>query len=135
MSNVSSSEDDEDRKKYGRALMSYLDAELDRRGITRPMLGKRLTGNNSNFTNWAKGTLPGLPQLRQIADALPVSAVELLFAIGFLTEDEAAGRIPSIEKAVQDDPDMSAETKAGVLATIAAARKSKRFRVRDNTRK
>jgi hypothetical protein len=107
--------------------MRYLDTEWSRTGTTRSRFGKQVSFADSNFTNWAKGTAPGLAAVREIADALGVSAVHLLEAMGFLTADEAAGLVPeplSVTDAIRLDPVLSKGNKAALTQlyeTVASA--------------
>jgi transcriptional regulator with XRE-family HTH domain len=92
---------------YGPAMMRYVDGVLNARGVSRPWLTKRVQFSESLFSRWAKGGTEkiDLDKVRQIADGLGVSAVELLTRAGFLTEDEAAGRIASHSLFAALDPE------------------------------
>lgn len=79
--------------KYALALMAYLKDEWKATGTTQTAFARESRIEGSNFTSWSKGGEPGLEFLRTIADSLGISAVELLLNMGFLTSEEAAGKI------------------------------------------
>jgi hypothetical protein len=101
---------------YGPLLMSYLEARWAALGTTQTAFARESRIEGSNFTNWGKGTDPGLRWYRMIADALGESPIKLLAEIGFLTSNESAGLIPTPDLAVTlddhaGDPDVPPKTK------------------------
>lgn len=100
--------------------MRYLEAEWASRGTSRADFGKQVRFADSQFTNWAKGRMPRLAPLREIADALGISAVEVLHGMGFLTDEEAREvGPPNIDEAIERDPRLTDEMRAALRANRA----------------
>lgn len=110
---------------WGPALMAYLHEQWEARGTTRAQFGKLVPFADSNFTNWAKGVEPKLDPIRQIADALGVSPVEVLHGMGFLTDTER-DRLVQVEfshdvgKAIESDPGLTKTARNALRAVFTA---------------
>lgn len=127
---VSTDDTREDNGPYGPALAHYLEAEWASRGTSRPDFGKKVTFADSQFTNWAKGRMPRLSALREIADALGISAVKVLHGMGFLTDDEAREvGPPNIDEAIERDPSLTDDMRAALRAMRALGSEGKNIEV------
>jgi transcriptional regulator with XRE-family HTH domain len=120
---------DTSKGEHGRALMRYVDAELDGLGIAWTRFARDNDIPPSTLDRWRKGqTDPDMASLDTLAAVLGRPVIDMLIWAGYAPPDIVNGytpepvQPPSIDEAIERDPSLSSHERDILRATRELAR-------------
>lgn len=113
------------RGEHGRALMAFLNQEVEALGESPTGWARRNDIAATNLGRWRDGTVdPTLDVLEQIAIALGRPVIDLLIAAAYMKSEDVGGRTvlplpaPSVTTAIELDPEFVESERAILRAAV-----------------
>lgn len=118
-----------DPAEYGPRLYSYLERHWHALGTNaNAWAGQHPAIQGPTVSRWKAGSIPSLPAMRAVADALGVTMLDVLVASGVVDPKDAKRELrepppPSIDAAIAKDPeltDLQRRTLGDILESLRA---------------
>lgn len=113
-----------------RGFAAYLQQAMDNVGLTAADLARATGVRDSVISRWLKGSVPTVPNLRQIAPVLRVPTRDLVVRAGHMLPEEVGlvavpeppHRPPDVEAEIRADAYLSDDKKEALIAVLRAMR-------------